>query len=65
MCAEKSEGASYGMEALALGGLTETGLLLALFGHGAVVAECLLLRDERTKPRRGPRSEFGPNADIF
>ena len=29
MCAEKSEGASYGMEALALGGLTETGLLLA------------------------------------
>jgi hypothetical protein len=31
MCAEKSEGASYGMEALALGGLTETGLLLATF----------------------------------
>jgi hypothetical protein len=29
MCAEKSEGANYGMEALALGGLTETGLLLA------------------------------------
>jgi hypothetical protein len=28
MCAEKSEGA-YGMQALALGGLTETGLLLA------------------------------------
>ena len=28
MCAEKSEGASYGMEALALGGLTETGPLL-------------------------------------
>ena len=33
MCAEKSEGASYGMEALALGGLTETGPVLALFGH--------------------------------
>jgi len=29
MCAEKSEGARYGMEALALGGLTETGPLLA------------------------------------
>jgi hypothetical protein len=28
ICAEESEGASYGMEALALGGLTETGLLL-------------------------------------
>jgi hypothetical protein len=33
MCAEKSEGASYGMEALALGGLTETGLLLAHNRH--------------------------------
>lgn len=35
MCAEKSEGASYGMEALALGGLTETGLLLAGVLHAA------------------------------
>jgi hypothetical protein len=34
MCAEKSEGANYGMEALALGGPTETGLLLALSGRG-------------------------------
>jgi hypothetical protein len=31
MRAEKSEGAGYGMEALALGGLTETGLLLGTF----------------------------------
>jgi hypothetical protein len=30
------------MEALALGGLTETGLLLALFGHAALVASCPL-----------------------
>ena len=36
MCAEKSEGASYGMEALALGGLTETGLLLVESRCGAV-----------------------------
>jgi hypothetical protein len=31
-------------------------------GHAAVVAECPLLMDERTKLRRGPRSEFDPNA---
>ena len=31
MCAEKSEGASYGMEALALGGPAETGPLPARF----------------------------------
>jgi hypothetical protein len=37
MSAEKSKGASYGMEALALGGLTETGLLLALLRHAAEV----------------------------
>jgi hypothetical protein len=30
------------MEALALGGLTETGLLLALFGHRDASAECLI-----------------------
>jgi hypothetical protein len=32
---------------------------MALFGHAAAFAECPLLRDERTKLRRGPRSEFG------
>ena len=48
MCAEKSEGASYGMEALALGGLTETGLLLTPNGHAAAVSACLLLGDEQT-----------------
>ena len=37
MCAEKSEGASYGMDALALGGLTETGLLLA---HRVIALRC-------------------------
>ena len=35
---------------------------LALFAHAAVVAACPLLRDERTKLRRGPRSEFDPKA---
>ena len=35
--------------------------LSALFGDAAVVAECPLLRDERTKLRRGPRSEFDPD----
>jgi hypothetical protein len=30
----------------------------ALFGHAAVVAERPLLRDERTKLRRGPRPEL-------
>jgi hypothetical protein len=37
MRAEKSEGAGYGMEALALGGLTETGLLLAHLRHAGPV----------------------------
>jgi hypothetical protein len=33
---------------------------VALFGHAALVAECPLLKDERTKLRRGPRPEFEP-----
>src|ERR1700732_2538884 len=55
MCAGKSEGASYGMKPLTLGGLTETGLLLALFGPHAMSdlsAECVLKRTS------AGRSEF-------
>jgi hypothetical protein len=37
MRAWKSEGASYGMHAFVLGGLTETGLLLA---HGVIALCC-------------------------
>ena len=33
-------------------------------GHAEAVATCLLLRDQRTFPRRGPRSEFGPKPDM-
>jgi hypothetical protein len=33
---------------------------MALFGHAALVAACLLLGDERTSLRRGPRSGFDP-----
>ena len=40
------------------------GPFLALFGHAAVFAECPLLRDERTKLRRGPRSEFDPKETL-
>src|ERR1700733_1231305 len=35
-------------------------LLLAPNGHDAAAPACPLLRDERTKLRRGPRSEFDP-----
>jgi len=37
---------------------------MALFGHGAVVAACPLLGDQRTYLRCRPRSPFGPEADI-
>jgi hypothetical protein len=57
MCAEKSEGASYGMEALALGGLTETGPLLARNGHAAMVASCPL--SEAKRKTSAPSEYFG------
>jgi hypothetical protein len=34
--------------------------VLARCGHAAATTACLLLGDERTYLRRGPRSEFGP-----
>jgi hypothetical protein len=44
------------MDALALGGLTETGLLLARTGHADAVAACLLLGVKRTSRLSGSRS---------
>ena len=35
-------------------------LFMARCGHAAATTACLLLGDERTYLRRGPRSEFGP-----
>src|SRR5580693_3653818 len=61
MCAEKSEGASYGTEALALGGLTETGPLLALFGHAGAANRCPLTEVKRKSYFRAGRTAFDPN----
>ena len=55
MCAEKSEGASYGMEALALGGLAETGLLLA---HRVIALRCSSLSPSERDIEQAATSMF-------
>ena len=55
MCAEKSEGASYGIEALALGGLTDPGLLLAQMRSAGSAEQCPVLR---VKLKTYTRTEF-------
>jgi hypothetical protein len=64
MCAGKSEGASYGVEALAPGGLTEAGLLLGTNRTSGDVCNSVAIGVKQISPGRRPKLESGPLADT-